>query len=144
MHATHAHDAAAAPLIAFDDFLAVDIRVGTVIAAEHWRAMQAGSGFQPLDGGDLLALGLGCERQTGERRHAVNKDGAGAALTLVATFFAAGEKEMFSQRVQQTGARIERFESCAPFTVSETGIFAWSCIGAPGSVARTRNSINKL
>jgi tRNA-binding protein len=34
MHATHALNASAAPVIAFDDFLAVDIRVGTVVAAE--------------------------------------------------------------------------------------------------------------
>ncbi|ANN67562.1 tRNA-binding protein [Bordetella bronchialis] len=34
MHATHALDAPAAAPIAFDDFLAVDIRVGTVVAAE--------------------------------------------------------------------------------------------------------------
>jgi tRNA-binding protein len=34
MHATHALDAPAAPLITFDDFLAVDIRIGTVVAAE--------------------------------------------------------------------------------------------------------------
>ncbi|GJE28253.1 tRNA-binding protein [Methylobacterium organophilum] len=34
MHATHALDAPAAPRIAFDAFLAVDIRVGTVVAAE--------------------------------------------------------------------------------------------------------------
>jgi tRNA-binding protein len=34
MHATHALDAPAAPLITFDDFRAVDIRLGTVVAAE--------------------------------------------------------------------------------------------------------------
>jgi tRNA-binding protein len=34
MHMNHAPDAPAAPEIAFDQFLAVDIRVGTVVAAE--------------------------------------------------------------------------------------------------------------
>ena len=34
MHVTHAPDAPAAPTIDFDAFLAVDIRVGTVVSAE--------------------------------------------------------------------------------------------------------------
>jgi tRNA-binding protein len=34
MHATHAIDAAAGPPISFDEFLAVDIRIGTIVAAE--------------------------------------------------------------------------------------------------------------
>ena len=34
MHATHGLDAPAGPPITFDDFLGVDIRMGTVVAAE--------------------------------------------------------------------------------------------------------------
>lgn len=34
MHATHAPDAPAAPEIGFDAFLAVDIRIGTIVSAE--------------------------------------------------------------------------------------------------------------
>jgi len=34
MHATHALDAAAGPPISFDEFLAVDIRIGTIVVAE--------------------------------------------------------------------------------------------------------------
>lgn len=36
MHMTHAADAPAAPEISFDQFLAVDVRVGTIIAAESF------------------------------------------------------------------------------------------------------------
>ena len=36
MHATHAHDAPAAAPMSFDEFLAVDISVGTVVAAEAY------------------------------------------------------------------------------------------------------------
>jgi tRNA-binding protein len=34
MHATNSLDAPAGPLVTFDDFCAVDIRLGTVVAAE--------------------------------------------------------------------------------------------------------------
>jgi len=36
MHATHALDAPAAPAIGFDEFLAVDIRIGTIVAVEEF------------------------------------------------------------------------------------------------------------
>lgn len=36
MHLKHDHDAPAAPKITFDQFLAVDIRIGTIIAAEPY------------------------------------------------------------------------------------------------------------
>lgn len=34
MHVTHDHNAVAADTIAFDDFLKVDVRIGTIVAAE--------------------------------------------------------------------------------------------------------------
>lgn len=36
MHVTHAADAAPAPVISFDQFLAVDIRVGTIVEARDF------------------------------------------------------------------------------------------------------------
>jgi len=36
MHSNHDRDAPAGPTIKFDDFLAVDIRVGTIVAAEPY------------------------------------------------------------------------------------------------------------
>jgi len=34
MHVTHDADAAASPVIAFDDWLKIDIRIGTIVAAD--------------------------------------------------------------------------------------------------------------
>jgi tRNA-binding protein len=43
MHANHSLNAPAAPSITFDDFLAVDIRIGTVVSAEPFPEARAPS-----------------------------------------------------------------------------------------------------
>ncbi len=68
----------------------------------------AAFGGQSLDRGDLAALDLGGERQTGEHALAVDMAGAGAALALVAALLGAGQRQMLTQRVpEQCDARLD-------------------------------------
>jgi len=54
MHVTHTPDAPPAPSIAFDDFLAVDIRVGTVVEAQPFRKARKPAFILTIDFGPAI------------------------------------------------------------------------------------------
>jgi tRNA-binding protein len=54
MHVTHTPDAPAAPTIAFDDFLKVDIRVGTVVEAQPFPKARKPATILTIDFGPAI------------------------------------------------------------------------------------------
>ncbi len=62
MHVTHTPDAPAAPEITFDDWLKVDIRVGTVVAAEPFPQARKPSLILTIDFG----AGVGRRRSSAQ------------------------------------------------------------------------------
>jgi tRNA-binding protein len=56
MHVTHDSTAPAAPEIAFDDWLRVDIRVGTIVSAEPFPKARKPSLILTIDFGDPIGL----------------------------------------------------------------------------------------
>jgi len=63
---------------------------------------------QTLDCGHSSPLDTNRERQATQDAPAVNMYGAGAALSLIAPFLGAGQGEMMSEGVKQSGAGINR------------------------------------
>jgi hypothetical protein len=83
---------------------------------------------EPLDCGDIVALVHHRKRKTGDDAAPADHHRARAALALIAALLAAREIEMFAQRIEQRGPRIEL--DFAPFAVHVERDF----IVAPGPV----------
>ena len=62
---------------------------------------------EPFDRGDGLAVVHHRERQAGVDAASIDQHRAGAALTVVATFLRAGQREMLTQCIEQRGARVQ-------------------------------------
>jgi hypothetical protein len=65
-----------------------------------WRA-------EAFNRGDACALVHDRERQAGINASSIRDHRARAALPLIASFFRAGETQMFAQRVEQSRSRIQ-------------------------------------
>ena len=60
-----------------------------------------------FDGRDLIALVQSGEGETRKLAPAVNVHRASTALAMVASFFRAGQMQMFAQTIEKSGARID-------------------------------------
>jgi hypothetical protein len=69
---------------------------------------------QTFDGGDRSPLDANGERQATKDPPTVNMNSAGAALSMIASLFGAGQGEMMSKGVEQSGAGINRQSPRAP------------------------------
>ena len=91
-----------------------DLAGGAVAALEGVVLEEGGldgaEGFavgEAFDGGDVGAGGGYGEGEAGVDAAAVNDDGAGSALSVVAAFFAAGEVEVLAECVEERGAGVK-------------------------------------
>ena len=60
MHLNHSHAEPAADHITFDDFLKVDIRIGTVVAAEEFPEARNPAYKLQIDFGDVIGVKKSC------------------------------------------------------------------------------------
>ena len=82
------------------------------------RAIRAS---QPFDGGDRVPFRLRGQGQARQHRLAVDMDGAGAALLVIAPFLGAREAKLFAQRIQQGGPVVERHPMRAAIDLQREG-----------------------
>jgi hypothetical protein len=68
----------------------------------------------PFDGSYVTALNRNDEQQTGQCALTVKMDGASAALPVVAALLRSSETDLFTQRVQHSGAVIAKDEVILP------------------------------
>jgi len=69
---------------------------------------------QPFDGDDLSLLVRDGEGQAAIDASAIEQDGAGTALPMIAALLGAGESEPLAQRIQQRRARIDNKRMFCP------------------------------
>ena len=65
-----------------------------------------GGGAEAFDGGDAVAIVHGGEGQAAVDPHAVDDDGAGPALAMVAAFLGAGKPFIFTEKIEKGHARV--------------------------------------
>jgi hypothetical protein len=70
--------------------------------------VERSSGRDPLDRRDLRSIGLGRQDRARLNGPAVQMNRAGAALASIAAHVRAGELEIFSEEVDEQGARLDR------------------------------------
>src|SRR6185369_16089922 len=63
--------------------------------------------FEPLDGRHVVAVVHDGERETRKDAAAVDVNGAGAALPVIAAFFRSEELELLAERVEQGGTCVD-------------------------------------
>jgi len=68
---------------------------------------EAGLVAKAFDGSNFRALSGDGEGETRVDTAAVEEDGTGAALAVIASFFAAGEIEVFAEEIEEGGAGID-------------------------------------
>src|SRR5437870_5289363 len=86
---------------------AADAQADAMSLARRRQRIQHPLLCQTLDGGDLVAVMHHRERQTAIDTLSVDDDRAGAALSLIAAFLRAGQRQMLAQCIEQRGARIK-------------------------------------
>src|ERR1700730_4111549 len=65
------------------------------------------AGSQSFNGGDLFADGVADQHAARAHRNAIDVDGAGSALCNAASIFGAGQADIFPDRPQQRGVRLD-------------------------------------
>lgn len=86
---------------------AVSALESVVVDESLLHHMQLAITANPLDRGDFAAIHFRGECQARGHPEAVDMDGTGAALTMIATLFCSGEIQLLAQDVQKRRARVD-------------------------------------